>query len=74
MTPEAKVRENRLRRAAERQAVFVHKSRRRDPRALDYDSYWLLDVETEAVVAGGKYGFTIDELEAELTKPRVTKT
>jgi hypothetical protein len=54
--------------------MFVHKSRRRDPRALDYDSYWLLDVETEAVVVGGKRGFTIDELEAELTKPRVPKT
>jgi hypothetical protein len=37
-----KVRENRLRRVAERQGFLIRKSRRRDPRALDYGERWLL--------------------------------
>lgn len=36
-----KVRENRIRRAAERQGLALHKSRVRDPRALDYGKYTL---------------------------------
>jgi hypothetical protein len=39
---EEKVRENRLRRMAERQGLRLVKSRRRDPRALDYGEYWLM--------------------------------
>jgi hypothetical protein len=35
------VRENRLRRAAQRQGVVLHRSRRRDPRALDFGVYYL---------------------------------
>jgi hypothetical protein len=42
MTSE-KVRENRLRRAAERQGLTLSKSRRRDPRAKDYGTYQLGD-------------------------------
>jgi hypothetical protein len=38
-----KARENRARRAAERQGLRLTKSRRRDPRALDYAKYWLVD-------------------------------
>lgn len=37
-----KVRENRLRRAAQRQGLILIKSRRRDPRALDYGKYNLI--------------------------------
>ena len=37
-----KVRENRLRRMAERQGYALRKSRRRDPRALDYGEIMLL--------------------------------
>jgi hypothetical protein len=40
MTTE-KVRENQLRRAAERQGLALSKSRRRDPRAIDYGEMWL---------------------------------
>lgn len=36
-----KVRENRLRRMAERQGLRLVKSRRRDPRAIDYGEMWL---------------------------------
>ncbi len=35
--------ENRLRRAAERQGYMLVKSRRRDPRAIDYGKYVLVE-------------------------------
>ena len=63
-----KVRENRLRRMAERQGLRLIKSRRRDPRALDYGAYWLVDLETDGVVRGdSNVGATLDEIEAYLT-------
>jgi hypothetical protein len=46
-----KVRENRVRRMAARQGLQLVKSRTRDPRALDYGSYMLLD--GDRVVLGG---------------------
>ena len=39
-----KMRENRLRRMAERQGFALHKKRRHDPRALDYGEVWLRPV------------------------------
>lgn len=65
-----KVRENRLRRMASRQGLALVKSRRRDPRALDYGTYCLVNVQTNAIVAGGEvngYGLTLDDVERELT-------
>lgn len=38
-----KVLENRLRRMADRQGLRLAKSKRRDPRALDYGKYRLID-------------------------------
>ena len=46
-----KVRENRVRRRAARQGLQLVKSRTRDPRALDYGSYMLLDANR--IVLGG---------------------
>jgi len=66
-----KVRENRLRRMAERQGMRLLKSRRRDSRALDYGGYMLVDLRTDAVVAGGSptpFFLDMDEVEAWLTK------
>lgn len=40
-TPD-KVRENRLRRMAQRQGLTLHKNPRRDRRATDYGTYWLM--------------------------------
>ena len=65
------VRENRLRRMAKRQGFRLVKSRRRDPRAIDYGGYMIVDLQTNAVVAGGSpYAFNldIDEAEAYLTE------
>jgi hypothetical protein len=67
-----KVRENRLRRMAERQGLALQKSRRRDPRAIDYGMYTLIDPSTNTIVAGhveGRAAFTIDEVEDWLTNP-----
>lgn len=62
-----KVRENRLRRMAERQGLVFTRSRRRDPRALDYGLYWLSDRETGVTVTH-VHGITLDEVEAYLTR------
>lgn len=47
-----KVRENRLRRAAARQGLRLEKSRRRDPRALDFGAWWLVDAKSGGIVFG----------------------
>lgn len=62
MTAE-KVRENHLRRMADRQGLQLNKSRRRDPRALDFGTFTIL--RGDEVVAGP--GLSVDEVEAFLT-------
>ena len=61
-----KVRENRLRRMAERQGLTITKSRRRDPRATDYGIYWIADARTNLLHKGPyQDGFRdLDEVEA----------
>jgi hypothetical protein len=69
MTDDDKVRENQLRRRAERQGCRLLKSRRRDPYAVDYGSYMLVDAETNSIVATGferGFGLSLDAIEAEL--------
>jgi hypothetical protein len=66
-----RVRENRLRRMADRRGLRLVKSRRRDPRAVDYGRYMLVDQATNVVVAGtgaiGRPIWTLDQIEAWLT-------
>jgi hypothetical protein len=66
-----KTRETRLRRAADRQGLRLERSRRRDPRAIDYDRYWILDLATGDVVAGaspiGRPAWDLDQVETWLT-------
>lgn len=67
---EEKVRENRLRRMAERQGLRLEKSRRRDPRALDYGGYMIVRAATNTVEAGGHpqpYSLDLDAAERFLT-------
>jgi hypothetical protein len=74
-----KVRENRLRRVAERQGILLVKSRRRDPRALDYGLYVLVpDTAKNRTPYGGQAavsalargeGMTIDAIETALNEP-----
>jgi hypothetical protein len=74
-----KVRENRLRRKAVRQGLQLVKSRTRDPDALDFRRYMLIDVRPSAStfreVAAGRegqreYTLTLDEIENYLTSAR----
>lgn len=58
------IQENRVRRMARRQGLRLVKSRRRDPRALDYGLYTLVDIESNATVGGGH--LHIDQAEAYL--------
>jgi hypothetical protein len=60
-----KVRENRLRRVAERQGLRLTKSRRRDPRATDYGVYWLVDLRTNGLESP-ESGLNLDEVETYL--------
>jgi hypothetical protein len=59
-----KVRENRVRRMASRQGLVLRKTRRRDPRALDYGRYWLRDAVTGDAIAGDKNGLRLEDVEA----------
>ena len=67
-----KVRENRLRRMAERQGLRLVKSRRRDPLALDYQLYALISEKEYGIESGwqkgGRFGYTLDEVEERLSR------
>jgi hypothetical protein len=69
-----KIRENRLRRMAERQGLRLVKSRRRDPRAVDYGGYMLVDLQTSGIVVGtgdlGRPHWSLDDVEDYLTGER----
>ena len=56
MSDTEKIRENRLRRMADRQGFQLVKSGRRDPRAIDYGKFMLIDPNTNTVVAGAGSG------------------
>lgn len=66
-----RAREKRNRRAAERQGLKLTRSRRRDPRALDYGRYWLTDASGDLVTP--EQGVTLDEIEAYLNRPTTTQ-
>jgi hypothetical protein len=48
-----KILENRMRRALARQGYRLVKSRVRDPRAIDFGRYYIVDPDTNGIVAGG---------------------
>lgn len=67
-----KVREARLRRTAERQGLKLVKSRRRDPRAVDYGRYVIVDPDSDQPIAGelgSASAMTLDDVEAWLASP-----
>ncbi|PTV95862.1 hypothetical protein C8J27_103191 [Rhodobacter aestuarii] len=68
---EDKVRENKLRRKAERIGLRIEKSRVRDEMAPDYGKFWILsDYNRSNLLDGydqnGKHCLTIDDLEDRL--------
>lgn len=56
--------EAQLRRVAKREGYVIGKSRRRNPQALDYGKYWLVDAWTNTATYGD--GLTLDEVEEAL--------
>lgn len=65
-----KIREKRLRNAAKRQGYDITKSRTRDPRALDYGGWMVIDPRSNSIEAGGMgdgFQMSIDEVEKWLT-------
>jgi hypothetical protein len=66
-----KWRETKVRRMIARQGYLLKKSRRRDPRAVGYGHYRILDPTTKTVV-GGRVGYamTLDQAEAWATEER----
>jgi hypothetical protein len=69
-TTSEKVRENLLRRVADRQGLALRKSRTRDPRAIDYDRWMIVSLIPGRPDIGtgptGKPTMTLDEVEANL--------
>ena len=66
---ELKARENRARRAAQRQGLVIRKSPRRDPRARDYGGWQIL--RYGRVIAGGtRFTLTLDAVETSLGEQR----
>jgi hypothetical protein len=66
MTKAEKVRENQLRRAANRQGFTLSRFRRRDPLGRDYGKYLILDMDTGDQVASR---LTLDEVETWVKNP-----
>jgi len=66
-----KVRENRLRAAAERQGLKLSKSRSRDPRAIGYGCWLIVDANNRVVAGVGGTGrpeMDLDQVERYLTE------
>jgi hypothetical protein len=71
MNDDDKVRENRVRRMAERQGLQLQRCKRRDPNALGYGTYRLADPVTGTVTAQSGpsgYGLTLADVEKKLTE------
>jgi hypothetical protein len=72
--PEHRARLMRARRAAQRQGLTLRKSRTRDPRALDYEKFWLDRTTTHGnrrTVTPAR-GLTLDEIEQRLAGQAAT--
>jgi hypothetical protein len=68
-----KVRENRLRRVAQRRGLRLVKSRTRDPHGIDHGLYALIDIQTNgavnpAIAQRWVCSWTLDEVEDYLNR------
>lgn len=73
MDQEIKVKENRLRRMADRRGLKLSKSRSRDEGAIDFGLYALIDVQTggavnPALAQRWVHSWTLDEVEQYLVE------
>ena len=67
MDMKEKTRENRLRRKLSRMGYKLKKNRRRDPQAIDYGGYMIVNTLTNTIDGGGyginPYSMNIDDVE-----------
>ncbi|KQO69054.1 hypothetical protein ASF22_18550 [Methylobacterium sp. Leaf87] len=66
MDQSEKVRENRIRRMAERRGMRLEKSKRRDPKAIDFGGYMLIDTAKNFAVVGSDpypYSASLEDVE-----------
>jgi hypothetical protein len=73
---EDKVKENRIRRTAERRGLRLEKSRRRDPLARDFGGFMLIEPQTKAALLGSdgfSFSATLDDVDAFLSGRRAEK-
>jgi hypothetical protein len=76
MPDQDKVRENRLRRIAERRGLKLEKSRRRDPHARDFGGFMLIEPQTKATLLGSDgfaFSATLDDVDAYLSARHASK-
>jgi hypothetical protein len=59
---------------AARQGYMLRKSQRRNRRALDYENYWLVDPESNSIVAGDEFGWSLNDVEEWLTSDQPVGT
>ncbi|MGI5849439.1 MAG: hypothetical protein ACOX8Q_05175 [Christensenellales bacterium] len=57
------VRENRARRQAKRQGLIIKKSRAKKPNIDDLQGYMIIDAQTNLIVAGARFNFSLEEIE-----------
>ena len=65
----SKVDEDRVRRIAERRALVLKKSRRRDPLAYDFNRFWLLEPSGKIYAGDKRTGLSLEEAESILLHP-----
>jgi hypothetical protein len=63
-----RAREDRVRRLAQQKRLILKKARRRDPNAIDYGRYWLIEPSANGIIEGGQNGASLDEIEASLSR------
>ena len=70
----SKVEDARLRRVARRQGLVLQKSRRRDPRALDFGLYCIINPEHGGTIHADLAGHTVYALTLEEAREWLEKT
>lgn len=54
------------RRRAARQGAALTKSRARDPKAMSFGKFWLINPRTNGVIFGGEHGRDLDAIEKKI--------
>ena len=53
-----------MRRTLQRRGYYLKKSRRKDPQALDYKKYWIVELQHNVNIAGDQWGMDLEDVVA----------